>query len=76
PRMSTLTGYRRRAYTPESIRNFCVMIGVNRASGVVDFGMLEFSIRDHLDATAPRPMCVLKPLKEVITNYPAGQVEN
>jgi len=51
------------------------MIGVNRASGVVDIGMLEFSIRDHLDATAARAMCVLKPLKVVITNYPEGQVE-
>jgi len=76
PRMSTLTGYRRRGYTPESIRNFCEMIGVNRASGVVDIGMLEFSIREHLDAVAPRAMCVLKPLKVVITNYPEGQVEN
>ncbi|MBO3275568.1 glutamine--tRNA ligase/YqeY domain fusion protein [Pseudomonas schmalbachii] len=76
PRMSTLSGYRRRGYTPESIRNFCEMIGVNRASGVVDVGMLEFSIRDHLDATAPRAMCVLRPLKVVITNYPEGQVEN
>ncbi|MFZ6050021.1 glutamine--tRNA ligase/YqeY domain fusion protein [Pseudomonas sp. CR3202] len=76
PRMSTLSGYRRRGYTPESIRNFCEMIGVNRASGVVDIGMLEFSIRDHLDATAPRAMCVLKPLKVVITNYPEGKVEN
>ncbi len=76
PRMSTLSGYRRRGYTPESIRNFCEMIGVNRASGVVDIGMLEFSIRDHLDATAPRAMCVLHPIKVVITNYPEGQVEN
>jgi glutaminyl-tRNA synthetase len=76
PRMSTLSGYRRRGYTPESIRNFCEMVGVNRASGVVDIGMLEFSIRDHLDATASRAMCVLKPLKVVITNYPEGQVEN
>ena len=75
PRMSTLSGYRRRGYTPESLRNFCEMIGVNRASGVVDIGMLEFSIRDHLDATAARAMCVLKPLKVVITNYPEGQVE-
>ncbi|MDT4856859.1 Glutamine--tRNA ligase [compost metagenome] len=74
--MSTLSGYRRRGYTPESIRNFCEMVGVNRASGVVDIGMLEFSIRDHLDATAPRAMCVLRPLKVVITNYPEGQVEN
>ncbi|WP_277052134.1 glutamine--tRNA ligase/YqeY domain fusion protein [Zestomonas thermotolerans] len=76
PRMSTLSGYRRRGYTPESIRNFCEMIGVNRAGGVVDIGMLEFAIRDHLDATAPRAMCVLRPLKVVISNYPEGQVEN
>jgi glutaminyl-tRNA synthetase len=76
PRMSTLTGYRRRGYTPQSIRKFCDMIGVNRAGGVVDVGMLEFSIRDDLDANAARAMCVLKPLKVVITNYPEGQVEN
>ncbi len=76
PRMSTLSGYRRRGYTPASIRTFCDMIGVNRAGGVVDIGMLEFAIRDDLDATAPRAMCVLKPLKVVITNYPQGQVEN
>jgi glutaminyl-tRNA synthetase len=76
PRMSTLSGYRRRGYTPESIRNFCEMIGVNRAGGVVDIGMLEFSIRDHLDASAPRAMCVLHPVKVVITNYPEGQVES
>lgn len=76
PRMSTLSGYRRRGYTPESIRNFCEMIGVNRASGVVDIGMLEFSIREHLDASAPRAMCVLKPLKVVISNYPEGKVES
>ena len=76
PRMSTLSGYRRRGYTPASIRNFCDMIGVNRAGGVVDIGMLEFAIRDDLDANAARAMCVLKPLKVVITNYPEGQVEN
>ena len=76
PRMSTLTGFRRRGYTPGSIRNFCDMIGVNRAGGVVDIGMLEFCIREDLDATAPRAMCVLRPLKVVITNYPQGQVEN
>ncbi|MFJ3263410.1 glutamine--tRNA ligase/YqeY domain fusion protein [Pseudomonas sp. NPDC086581] len=76
PRMSTLSGYRRRGYTPASIRAFCDMIGVNRAGGVVDIGMLEFAIRDDLDANAGRAMCVLKPLKVVITNYPEGQVEN
>jgi glutaminyl-tRNA synthetase len=76
PRMSTLSGFRRRGYTPASIRNFCDMIGVNRAGGVVDIGMLEFAIREDLDANAARAMCVLKPLKVVITNYPEGQVEN
>ncbi len=76
PRMSTLTGFRRRGYTPGSIRNFCDMIGVNRAGGVVDIGMLEFCIREDLDASASRAMCVLRPIKVVITNYPEGQVEN
>ena len=76
PRMSTLSGFRRRGYTPASIRNFCDMVGTNRSDGVVDFGMLEFSIRQDLDANAPRAMCVLRPLKVVITNYPEGQVEN
>ena len=75
PRMSTLTGFRRRGYTPGSIRNFCDMIGVNRAGGVVDIGMLEFCIREDLDASASRAMCVLRPIKVVITNYPEGQVE-
>ncbi len=75
PRMSTLSGYRRRGYTPAAIRNFCDMIGVSRAGGVVDIGMLEFAIREDLDATAPRAMCVLRPLKVVITNYPEGQQE-
>jgi glutaminyl-tRNA synthetase len=76
PRMSTLSGYRRRGYTPASIRNFCDMTGVNRAGGLVDIGMLEFAIREDLDANAARAMCVLKPLKVVITNYPTDQVEN
>ncbi|WP_295460871.1 glutamine--tRNA ligase/YqeY domain fusion protein [uncultured Pseudomonas sp.] len=76
PRMSTLSGYRRRGYTPASIRNFCEMIGVTRSNGVVDVAMLEFAIREDLDQNAPRAMCVLKPLKVVITNYPEGQVEN
>jgi len=76
PRMSTLSGFRRRGYTPASIRNFCEMIGTNRSDGVVDFGMLEFSIRQDLDHNAPRAMCVLRPLKVVITNYPEGQVDH
>ncbi|KIZ52645.1 glutamate--tRNA ligase [Pseudomonas oryzihabitans] len=76
PRMSTLSGYRRRGYTPAAIRNFCEMIGVTRSNGVVDVAMLEFAIREDLDQNAPRAMCVLRPLKVVITNYPEGQVEN
>lgn len=76
PRMSTLSGYRRRGYTPDAIRNFCEMIGVTRSNGVVDVAMLEFAIREDLDQNAPRAMCVLRPLKVVITNYPEGQVEN
>ncbi len=75
PRMSTLSAFRRRGYTPASIREFCERIGVTRSDGVVDMGMLEFCIRDDLDAHAPRAMCVLRPLKVVITNYPEGQVE-
>lgn len=75
PRMSTLSGYRRRGYTPASIRNFCEMVGVARSNGIVDIAMLEFSIREDLDRNAPRAMCVLRPLKVVITNYPEGKVE-
>ncbi len=73
PRMSTISGFRRRGYTAASIRNFCDMIGVNRAGGVVDLGMLEFCIREDLDTNASRAMCVLKPIKVVITNYPEDQ---
>ncbi len=73
PRMSTISGFRRRGYTAASIRNFCDMIGVNRAGGVVDLSMLEFCIREDLDTNASRAMCVLKPIKVVITNYPEDQ---
>lgn len=75
PRMSTLRGFRRRGYTPAAIRNFCSMVGVSRAGGVVDMGMLEFAIREDLDTTAKRAMCVLRPLKVKITNYPEDRVE-
>ncbi|WP_090272916.1 glutamine--tRNA ligase/YqeY domain fusion protein [Halopseudomonas litoralis] len=75
PRMSTLSAFRRRGYTPASIREFCERIGVTRSDGVVDMGVLEFCIRDDLDNHAPRAMCVLRPLKITITNYPEGQVE-
>lgn len=76
PRMSTLSGFRRRGYTPASIRNFCEMIGTNRSDGVVDMSMLEFSIRDDLDRTAPRAMCVLRPLKVVITTTRKARSSN
>jgi len=73
PRMPTIAGMRRRGFTPESIRNFCEMIGVTKSEGVVDVGMLEFAIRDDLDKRAPRAMCVLRPLKVTVTNWPEGQ---
>ena len=76
PRLSTLSAFRRRGYTPASIREFCERIGVTRSDAVVDMGMLEFCIRDDLDNNASRAMCVLRPLKVTITNYPEGQVEN
>ncbi len=75
PRMPTLLGMRRRGFTPSSIRKFCEMVGVARANSVVDVGMLEHAIRDDLNMTAPRAMCVLDPLKIVITNYPEDRVE-
>ncbi|MGH1450482.1 MAG: glutamine--tRNA ligase/YqeY domain fusion protein [Pseudomonadaceae bacterium] len=75
PRMSTLSAFRRRGYTPGSLRDFCERIGVTRSDAVVDMGVLEFCIRDDLDANAPRAMCVLRPLKVTITNYPDDQVE-
>ncbi|MBY4675089.1 glutamine--tRNA ligase/YqeY domain fusion protein [Marinobacterium arenosum] len=75
PRMPTISGLRRRGYTPTSIRNFCDSIGVTRSYGVVDMGMLEAAIRDDLDKHAPRAMCVLKPLKVTITNFPEGEEE-
>lgn len=75
PRMSTISAFRRRGYTPASIREFCERIGVTRSDAVVDMGMLEFCIRDDLDNNASRAMCVLRPLKVTITNYPKGQVE-
>jgi glutaminyl-tRNA synthetase len=76
PRMPTLSGLRRRGYTPASIRNFCDLVGVTRSEGVVDVGLLEFSIRDDLDKQAPRAMCVLAPLKVTITNFDARALEH
>ncbi|HEY7885622.1 MAG TPA: glutamine--tRNA ligase/YqeY domain fusion protein [Cellvibrionaceae bacterium] len=75
PRMPTIAGMRRRGYTPAALRNFCERIGVTRSDSVVDMGMLEYCVRDDLDKNAPRAMCVLRPLKVVLTNYPSDQVE-
>ncbi|WP_027859079.1 glutamine--tRNA ligase/YqeY domain fusion protein [Marinobacterium jannaschii] len=75
PRMPTISGMRRRGYTPAAVRNFCEMVGVTRSNGVVDMGMLEAAIRDDLDKNAPRAMCVTQPLKVTVTNYPEGEVE-
>ncbi len=75
PRMPTVAGMRRRGYTPAAIRKFCDMIGTTRSDGVVDVAMLEFAIREDLNENAPRAMCVLDPLKVVLTDYPEGQVE-
>ena len=75
PRMPTLSGMRRRGYTPESIRKFCQMIGTTRGDGVVDVAMLEFAIREDLNENAPRGMCVLNPLKVVLTDYPEDKCE-
>jgi glutaminyl-tRNA synthetase len=75
PRMPTISGLRRRGYTPESIRNFCDRIGVAKADSMVDMALLEYCIREDLNKKAPRAMGVLRPLKVVIDNYPPGQVE-
>lgn len=75
PRMPTLSGLRRRGFTPESIRNFCKRIGITKFDGYTDIALLEFCLRDELNKTAPRSMAILDPVKVVIENYPAGQVE-
>ncbi|MGQ9904232.1 MAG: glutamine--tRNA ligase/YqeY domain fusion protein [Anaerolineae bacterium] len=75
PRMPTISGLRRRGYTPEAIRDFCNRIGVAKANSVVDFSLLEACVREDLNKRARRVMVVLKPLKVVIENWPAGKVE-
>jgi len=75
PRMPTISGLRRRGYTPESIRNFSDRIGVTKVDGMIDVSLLEYSVREHLNKTAQRVMGVLNPLKVVITNYPENQEE-
>ena len=75
PRMPTISGMRRRGYTPQAIRNFCDMIGVSKSNSRVEFAMLEYCLREDLNQNAPRAMVVLDPLKITITNYLEGQLE-
>ncbi|RPJ56867.1 MAG: glutamine--tRNA ligase/YqeY domain fusion protein [Acidobacteria bacterium] len=75
PRMPTISGLRRRGYTPESIRNFCETIGVAKRDSIVDVALLEYAVREDLNRRAPRVMGVLRPLKLVIENYPEGMSE-
>ena len=75
PRMPTVSGMRRRGYTPEAIRNFCAQIGVAKNDNLIDVALLEHCVREELNEHAPRAMCVLKPLRVVIDNYPENQVE-
>ncbi len=75
PRMPTLAGLRRRGYTPQSIRSFCERIGLAKRNSTVDYAMLEHSIREELNRTAPRVMAVLRPVRVVIDNYPQDRVE-
>lgn len=75
PRMPTLSGVRRRGYTPESIREFCDKIGVAKRENLIDVGLLEFCVREHLNKIAQRRMVVFDPVKIVLTNYPEGKTE-
>jgi glutaminyl-tRNA synthetase len=75
PRMPTISGLRRRGYTPASVRNFSDIIGVAKRENIIDVSLLEFCVREDLNKKAPRVMAVLKPLKVVIANYPEEQVE-
>jgi glutaminyl-tRNA synthetase len=75
PRMPTLSGLRRRGFTPEAIRDFCERVGVAKKQNLVDVALLEHCVREDLNRRAPRVMAVLRPLKVVIENYPEGQVE-
>ena len=76
PRLPTISGLRRRGYTPEALRNFCDRIGVAKRDNTVDIALLEYTLRDHLNKRSPRVMGVLDPLKVVITNYPEGKSED
>lgn len=76
PRMPTISGLRRRGFTPASVRNFCEKIGVGKRDNLIDVGVLDFCVREDLNKSATRVMAVLDPLKVVITNYPVGQTED
>ncbi|MCU1337653.1 MAG: glutaminyl-tRNA synthetase, partial [Bryobacterales bacterium] len=76
PRMPTISGMRRRGYTPEALRNFCGRIGVSKTNGTTELSLLEYFVRDDLNRHAARVMAVLRPLRVVIDNYPDGQVEH
>lgn len=75
PRMPTISGLRTRGYTPESIRNFCELIGVAKSNSIVDIALLEHALRGDLNKRAPRVMAVLRPIRIIITNYPENQIE-
>ncbi len=75
PRMPTISGLRRRGYTPEAIRNFCRRVGVSKTNGTTELGLLEYFLREDLNKRSQRVMAVLRPLRVVIDNYPEGQVE-
>ncbi|MCJ7778987.1 MAG: glutamate--tRNA ligase family protein, partial [Sedimentisphaerales bacterium] len=75
PRLPTICGLRRRGYSPEAIRNFCQLIGVNKFNSTIDIALLEHCLREDLNKTSPRVMAVLRPLKVIIDNFPQGKVE-
>lgn len=75
PRMPTISGLRRRGFTPQSIRTFCDRVGIAKRENVIDFSLLEWALRDHLNRVALRAMAVLDPIKLVVVNYPEGQQE-
>ena len=75
PRMPTISGIRRRGYTPESLQKFCELIGVAKSDNVVDISFLEYCIREDLKGKVPRIMAVIDPVKVVLTNYPENKIE-
>src|SRR5678815_3521648 len=75
PRMPTISGMRRKGYTPSSIRTFCEKIGVAKRDNLIDISLLDFCIREELNASAPRTMAVLNPVKLIITNYDENKTE-